>query len=374
MLTSLSINNFRGLKGLEIKPLGRINLLAGKNGSGKTSVLEALWIFASPDMPELTVMAAGLRGIYPSSPEAAFIDVFNEFEAKKAVEISAGVKARSKSRKLKISLQERSSTVARLSPPHNQSIDELGQSTQPQSEGQFQIVLEYVHENGGEFTSRAWWEQRPITPMERVPGAMAFPNPSVIREVQNIPSKNDCVFMAAPHREDHLVDVQRFGILQLQGRTREILAVLRTIEPKLKSIVPILVKNSPVIYADIGMGRPIAARLLGGGFSRLFSIAVAMGSAKGGMLLIDEIENGLHHTVLKDLFSNLLTMAKKFDVQVVATTHSAECIDAAFHALGSGDKEDFTYHRIDQSERATKAFYFDREMLETATELAMEVR
>ena len=106
----------------------------------------------------------------------------------------------------------------------------------------------------------------------------------------------------------------------------------------------------------------------------MFSIAVAMGSVRGGMLLIDEIENGLHHSVLGNVFSNLLSMAKRFDVQVVATTHSAECIDAAFQAVGRGSEEDFTYHRLDQLESGTRAHHFDREMLETATELAMEIR
>ena len=374
MLTNLRINNFRGLKGLEINPLGRVNLLAGKNGAGKTSVLEALWIFSAPDMPDLTVRAAGLRGIYPTSAETIFIDIFNEFQRKHTIEISANAKARSKPRELRIYLEERSLSVARPSPSFNQSTDELGQSTQPPTEGQLQIVLDYVHEDGKKFTSRAWWEPRPITPVERVPGAMAFPSPSVVQEVQHIPSRNGCAFMSAPHREDDFVDVQRFGSLQLRGRDREILTALRTIEPKLKSIVPIVVKNSPVIYADIGMGEPVAARLLGGGFSRMFSIAVAMGSVRGGMLLIDEIENGLHHSVLGNVFSNLLSMAKRFDVQVVATTHSAECIDAAFQAVGRGSEEDFTYHRLDQLESGARAHHFDREMLETATELAMEIR
>ena len=135
MLTNLRINNFRGLKGLEINPLGRVNLLAGKNGAGKTSVLEALWIFSAPDMPDLTVRAAGLRGIYPTSAETIFIDIFNEFQRKHTIEISANAKARSKPRELRIYLEERSLSVARPSPS-----DELGQSTQPPTEGQLQIV------------------------------------------------------------------------------------------------------------------------------------------------------------------------------------------------------------------------------------------
>ena len=92
------------------------------------------------------------------------------------------------------------------------------------------------------------------------------------------------------------------------------------------------------------------------------------------MLLIDEIENGLHHTVLNDVFANLFEIAKKFEVQVVATTHSLECIKAAYEALGHMSETDFTFHRIDRIEDNIKAVYFERDQLETAIRYDMEVR
>ena len=92
VLTNLSINNFRGLKGLEINPLGRINLLAGKNGAGKTSVLEALWIFGGPDMPELTVTNGRFSRTSSTRTETAFVDLFNGFDSHSTIEIAGTVK------------------------------------------------------------------------------------------------------------------------------------------------------------------------------------------------------------------------------------------------------------------------------------------
>ncbi len=374
MLTSLSINNFRGLKGLEIKPLGRINLLAGKNGSGKTSVLEALWIFSAPDMPELTLRVAAFRGLHSITAQTAFVDLFNGFDPHKSIQIGGHVTTGSKARNLTISLEERTSTISRSSPSLNPPDPNMEFSTQLRREGRFNIVFEYAHEDGHSYISRGWWLEQVDSPASSAVVPLEVTTEAIYQNVERVPEKPVAIFLAALHRDNPQTEAQRFGELQLQGKDEEIMGVLHSVEPRLQSIVPIYITNVPEMHANIGEARPVSIRLLGGGFSRLFSISVAMGSAKGGMLLIDEIENGLHHTVLKDIFSNLLTMAKKFDVQVVATTHSAECIDAAFLALGRGDKEDFTYHRIDRLENHSRAVYYDHEMLETAAEFAMEVR
>jgi predicted ATPase len=136
-----------------------------------------------------------------------------------------------------------------------------------------------------------------------------------------------------------------------------------------------LINNTPVIHADLGLGRPIAARLLGEGFSRLLSIALAMYTARGGLLLIDEIENGLHHSTLTDLFSMVYEMATELDVQVIAATHSAECIEAAFRSLARpNEKERFAFHRIDRVDGLSEAIHFDQDALETALTYEMEVR
>ncbi|NEQ98788.1 MAG: AAA family ATPase [Cyanothece sp. SIO2G6] len=52
MLKSLSIENFRCFKKFDLNPLGRVNLLVGKNNCGKTSILEAIHILCSSQNPD----------------------------------------------------------------------------------------------------------------------------------------------------------------------------------------------------------------------------------------------------------------------------------------------------------------------------------
>ena len=57
-------------------------------------------------------------------------------------------------------------------------------------------------------------------------------------------------------------------------------------------------------------------------------MAIALISAKGGVLLIDEIDTGLHYTVMADMWKLIAQTAAELDVQVFATTHSSDCVTA----------------------------------------------
>ena len=103
-------------------------------------------------------------------------------------------------------------------------------------------------------------------------------------------------------------------------------------------------------------------------------LALSMSEAIGGLLLVDEIENGLHHSVQEEVFSMLLNLAKSFDVQIFATTHSDECIRAAHRAHAGQSLQDFAYYRLDRINGEVKAVGFDREMLETAIAHNMDPR
>jgi hypothetical protein len=99
--------------------------------------------------------------------------------------------------------------------------------------------------------------------------------------------------------------------------------------------------------------RPVPLRNMGDGVNRLLSISLAMVNAREGFLLVDEFENGLHYSVQEEVWRAVLSLASTLHVQVFATTHSWDCIQAfAFAANGSAEV-DGMLHRIENRGRDT---------------------
>jgi AAA15 family ATPase/GTPase len=65
---------------------------------------------------------------------------------------------------------------------------------------------------------------------------------------------------------------------------------------------------------------------MGDGMWRMLTMAMAITQAKGGVLLVDEIDTGLHYTAMADMWNLICKSAKEFQVQVFATTHSYDCV------------------------------------------------
>ena len=355
MLTGLTVRNFRCLSNLTLDSLGRINLIAGRNGAGKTSLLEALWLFGARNEPGLGIRADAFRGLTIQTPRTFFRNIFHEFDTQKQIEIIARGNWGNEPRRLDLSLSER--TVRRF---HNDgsTLTETEPSARSRSEGGIEIVFEYRHDDGGVHRSRVWWSDEGIHE-ERNPVA-GWPV---------------SYFMSAVSRESLQNVAAVLGDLQLQGLDGEMLTLLRKLEPRLEGVTPIIIGDTIVIHAKVkGEDRLIPVRLMGEGFSRMFDLATFMSTARGGLLMIDEIENGLHHSVFEDIFSVLPDLARTFDVQVFATTHSAECIEAAHRALGQQGDQEFSFHRLDRRNGEIRAVHFDHEMLETSASHSMEVR
>ena len=66
------------------------------------------------------------------------------------------------------------------------------------------------------------------------------------------------------------------------------------------------------------------------------------------ILLIDEIENGLHHSVYENVWKGIGALARSEDIQVFVTTHSEECVKAAATAAKRGDEHGFSRHRFEE--------------------------
>ena len=120
--------------------------------------------------------------------------------------------------------------------------------------------------------------------------------------------------------------------------------------------------------------RPVPLKSLGDGAVRLFGVALALANSRGGFLLIDEAENGIHHTVQHDLWKMILRTAHTNDVQVLATTHSWDCVRGFAYAVSEYKDAAGVLIRLDRDDRGLRAVEYSEEDLKIAADQGIEVR
>jgi AAA15 family ATPase/GTPase len=121
-------------------------------------------------------------------------------------------------------------------------------------------------------------------------------------------------------------------------------------------------------------GKRVPMGSMGDGIWRMLEITLAMVNIPGGTLLIDEIDTGLHFSVMLDLWRLIFRTAEKLDIQVFATTHSSDCWKSLAEVAQSDEfpDNDITIHRIERGKKASVAF--NKKEMAIAAERDIEVR
>ncbi len=362
MIRTFTIRNFRTFDTLCFKDLQRVNLIAGDNNTGKTALLEALWQFSGPDKPELGPRLNGFRGIDYLDRDELLFDLFHDFDTSNSVELKADGDWGPHSRILAIDAVPRE--AVRLTLGDQAAGGDSGLPV-PGAESRHEIVLRYTDAESDSVAS-GWFANRAIAP------GLTQPNFEVNRP--HLLSSISCHLFTARQRTAPQEVAEQFGRLQLRGLDETIVEAMREFEPRLKRFVTVSINNLPTLHADVGLGRPIPIGLLGDGIQRVLTIAIALCNSTGGMLLLDEVENGIHHSKLSLLWEAIAQFASDFDVQVFATTHSSECVSAAHQTFVDLPGYEFGYFRLDRVHDSIVVKSLDEVMLDTAIEHHLEVR
>ena len=143
----------------------------------------------------------------------------------------------------------------------------------------------------------------------------------------------------------------RLAKLRQQKRDHVLLEALKVIEPRLKSVEENSSSGAPMIWGDISLSELVPLSVMGEGMTRLARLVLGITAAPNGVFLIDEVENGIHHTAMPKVWRVIDSAAKQLNTQVFATTHSHECIRAAQETLG---EDDFRLHRLEASDTGIK--------------------
>ncbi len=361
MYKSFKVYNFRCFSELALADLERVNLIAGMNNVGKTALLEALFLHCGAYNPELVVRLNIFRGIETLKVELGrwveppWDSLFYQFDISNTIELT-GEDTVTGRRSLRLSELRKAAELARL--PHDAQnalgLEEF--ATAPHTSETAKVLqLEYWQD---EHQSNHYLilDPRGIR-VEPIPPAPPFP----------------AFFQGARMRAPFKEEAEYFGRLEIKGKQDIVLEALQLIEPRLKRLA-VIVAGEPVLHGDIGMDRLMPLPVMGEGIVRLASLVIRIGNAADGVVLVDEIENGLHHTILPKVWQAIGKAARQFNVQVFATTHSLECIKAAHKAFSGSEQYDFRLYRLERVNESIRVITYDQETLEAAIETGLEVR
>lgn len=354
MYRSIKILNFRGITNLETNHLSRINLLVGPNNAGKTTILEALFLLTGSN-PDIPISVNVLRGIsvlrVELSPwgEMPWNSLFKDFDTEKKIELSG-----------RDEHDNRVGFVAEEKPVAEIPID-LFTSTSTSSEASTRSILKKLgityFRNGQAYKADISFQQSKF----------------IAEPPDPVPSVSPLFFVSAMGVNPNDLH-ERYGLLVQNGQEKELLDALQIVEPKIKGIYSVMIAGAPQLLIDFeGISRKVQIQYLGNGINRLANFAIHLLSLKSGILLIDEIENGLYHRSLPKVWAILDRLSRSRNIQIFATTHSDECVSAAHEVLSEAGG-DFSVWRVDNKPEVTRMVQFDGELLKTALEQRIEVR
>jgi ABC-type branched-subunit amino acid transport system ATPase component len=371
---SLSIQNFRSLRQFELKDLGRVNLLVGTNNCGKTTLLEAISILLTN--AEFSAIWATLtrRGE----------DLYGERESGAVSSRQVDIRRLFTGHEINVGQFFRISAATSLGPVSMTATIHEYETAQPQLFDNEPNPSESNEDFFPPLSLVLSWDNRkprPLyIPISRRGGISSDTLRRNAREPvgESFPIRFITATSLSPETVSSL-----FEEIVLTPDEDLVVEAMRIIEPSIERIASSgeKVRSAGRIYSRGGILcrlQGVRSRVpigsMGDGIWRMLGLALAVVQTDNGVLLIDEIDTGLHHSVIKDMWRFLYKCACNHNVQIIATTHSWDC----YHALaticreGVSDGSDVTISRIERG-RETAVTYTEQEII-AASERDLEVR
>ena len=354
MINSLSVKNFKGIKSIKLSELAPITLLGGMNNIGKSSVLDALFLLYTATFPDLFSRQYGLREMnVVDDNERTWANFFYNLDTKHPIKIETSSFNAHHSIICKMEQDYSTKNASSINSQNN-----IGVGINKNVSLTSALSVSFCIDNLEMYNAHIYRNNDGLVVNSK---GKDYRKPAV-----------DLIFLR-PTRS-RTIAAQWLSSMDVENQLEFVIDMVKEIEPRIKglSVIP----SSPVneIYADLGLKRKIPLKLAGDGISHLLSFILAIANTPKGIVLIDEIENGLHYSIQSKIWEFLMRLVKKFECQVIATTHSYGMLQAAHETFSKNEMENFRYIRLEKNDECIKGVNFSSKQLDTALKFNMEVR
>jgi predicted ATPase len=363
-IPDLSITGFRGIARLSIARLGRVTLLTGRNGAGKTTVLEAVRVYAARARPNVLHDVLERReelatALDEDQDPVVFPDYAALFHGRVGTHgqsITIGPAGGKDDLRIEVSTLPAQQSLFADQPARMQAI----KIEYRRKERLLPWFLPASERN------RSWARRRYVWDLHRAWRTDDTEWPIIECESlgPGLPS-NDRI--ARLWDNVTLTDAEDLSIdaLRLIGDDIDRVAVVSDDQRSRRRRVVVKLKNQ---------ARPVPLKSLGDGVPRMFAAGLALANSRDGFLVVDEAENGFHHSVQRDFWRTVLRAAQQNNVQVLATTHSWDCVRGFAQAATEIGDVAGALVRLDRDGEELRSVEYSEEDLETIAEQGIEVR
>jgi hypothetical protein len=312
MINQIEIRNFRCFKNVKLHGLKRFNFIVGDSGTGKTALLESMFLAAGGN-PQIWFRLRRWRGLgegpmqigVRETYEALFRDMFYAFDQKSGANIRI---LDSELGKRELEIYYKKSNVYRLPLKEQQPEAFLIDPIQFKWDFGNDIVHSQVIVKEGA--------------LQMTGDAKVYP-----------------LFLISPRTFSGRDNALNFSNLSRVKRAHPVAKAVASIFKEVEDISLELLAGEPQIFVSLStLPEKIPLGDLSGGLSKYVEIVQSILNNPGGAILIDEIENGFYYKNLKDLLANIIDLCDEHRVQVFATTHSYEFLEVLAEAMEKAQK------------------------------------
>lgn len=314
MFTTLELRNFRSFDDLKLQGLRRINLVVGRNNSGKTALLEGIAAVADPQK------IGHLPGLLRPKVRQEIYFRWLIRDAVDAAEALVSARNEATSRSVILRRKTRGARIA--------------------STGLMPVLQTQ------RFTVFIPKDQQPI---------------------------NFHAVSVQPRTPEEVVKLFGTAVARRGGEQR-MDTLFHEMDERIQKVRVIAGDDGFQVRFDFNLSEMLPLSQLGQGVHRLITIFSELIVEDSSLCIIDEIENGIHHSMLEQIWTGIATAAESLDIQVFATTHSEECIQAADAAFSKRSVYDFAIIQLFRVERGIQGRVLDRKHIEAAIAGEIDLR